>query len=113
MTEDWRDEEVRMREEAQAHAGEIVEGSGTRGSPRRLPQMVSVRLDARLVVALRALARQRGLTMSDLLREGAECVLEGQHTEEARTYITTVSGASEPLRTRSGPEERVYALLHE
>ncbi len=110
MTEDWRVEEVRMREEARAHAGEIVEGSGTRGSPRRLPQMVSVRLDARLVVALRTLARQRGVTMSDLLREGAECVLEGQHAGEARTYITTVSGASEPLRTRSGPEELVYAL---
>lgn len=110
MTEGWRDEEVRTREEAQAHAGEIVEGSGTRGSPRRLPQMVSVRLDAQLVVALRTLARQRGVTMSDLLREGAECVLEGEHVEETRTYITTVSGASEPLRTRSGPEERAFAL---
>ena len=109
MTEDWRDEEVRMREEAQAHAGEIVEGSGTRGRPRRLPQMVSVRLDAHLVVALRTLAKQRGVTMSELLREGAECVLKGQHTEEPRTYIITVRGASEPLRTRSWPEEREYA----
>jgi hypothetical protein len=109
MTEDWRDEEVRMREEAQAHAGEIVEGSGTRGSSRRLPQMVSVRLDGRLVAALRALANHRGVTMSELLREGAECVLERQHIEVPRTYITTVRGASEPLRTRSWPEEREYA----
>jgi hypothetical protein len=109
LTEDWRDEEVRMREEAQAHAGEIVEGSGTRGSPRRLPQMVSVRLDARLVVALRVLARQRGVTMSGLLREGAELVLEGEHTEETRTYITTIEGASEQ-RIHSRPEDREFAL---
>jgi len=110
MSEDRFSEEIRTREEERAHAGEIVEGSGTRGSPRRLPQMVSVRLDARLVVALRVLARQRGVTMSDLLREGAKLVLEGQHPEEPRTYITSIEGASEQLRTRSRPKEEVYAL---
>ena len=110
MTEHWRDEEARIREEAQAHAGEIVEGSGTRGSSRRLPQMVSVRLDGGLVAALRALARQRGVTMSELLREGAECVLAGQHAEgTGGVFVTHIEGAVVG-RTVSRPEERAYTL---
>lgn len=109
MTEDWRAEEIRTREEAQAHAGEVVEGAGSRGTPRRMPQMVSVRLNGSLIRSLRTLARQRGVTVSDLLREGAELVLEGQHTEETRTYITTIEGATEQ-RTVSRPEEPVYAF---
>ena len=109
MSEDWRDEEIRTREEAQAHAGEIVEGSGSRGTPRRMPQMVSVRLDGGLVAALRVLAKRRGVTMSDLMREGAESVLEGHHTEETRAYITAIRGATEQ-RTVIRPEETVYAL---
>ncbi len=109
MTENWRDEEVRMREEAQAHAGEIIEGSGSLGTPRRMPQMASVRLDGSLLRRLRALARERGVTLSDLLREGAELVLEGQHVEETRTYIRAIEGATEQ-RIRSRPEDREFAL---
>jgi hypothetical protein len=109
MTEDWRDEEVRMREEAQAHAGEIIEGSGSLGTPRRMAQMTSVRLDGNTLRRLRALARERGVTLSDLLREGAELVLEGQHTEETRTYIRVIEGATEQ-RIHSNPEDRAFAL---
>jgi hypothetical protein len=109
MTENWRDEEVRMREEAQAHAGEIIEGSGSLGTPRRMAQMTSVRLDGSLLRRLRALARERGVTLSDLLREGAELVLESQHTGETRTYIRTIEGATEQ-RIHSRPEDREFAL---
>lgn len=109
MAENWRDEEVRMREEAQAHAGEIVEGSGSLGTPRRMAQMTSVRLDGNVLRRLRALARERGVTLSDLLRDGAELVLEGQHTEETGAYVTTIEGANE-WRTHSTPEERTYAI---
>ena len=109
MTEDWRDEEVRMREEAQTHAGEIVEGSGSRGTPRRMAQMTSVRLDGSLLRRLRTLARERGVTLSDLLREGAVLVLEDQHTEETRTYIRAIEGATEQ-RIHSRPEDREFAL---
>lgn len=84
MTEEWRNEEIHTREEAQAHAGEIVEGAGSVGTPRRMAQMVSVRLDGLLIRRLRALARQRGVTLSELLREGAELVLERQYDEEPR-----------------------------
>lgn len=109
MTEDWRDEEIRMREEAQAHAGEVIEGAGSRGTPRRMASMVSVRLSGNLIRRLRTLAMQRGVTLSDLLREGAELVLENHRAEETRAYITTIEGATEQ-RTVSRPEERAYAL---
>ncbi len=108
MTENWRDEEIRTREDAQARAGEVVEGAGSLGTPRRMPQMVSVRLNGRLIRRLRALARQRGVTLSDLLREGAEMVLEDERILQTRTYITAIEGASEQ-RTHSTPEERMYA----
>jgi hypothetical protein len=109
MTENWREEEIRTREEAQARAGEVVEGAGSPGTPRRMPQMVSVRLEGSLIRRLRALARERGVTLSDLLREGAELVLEGQQRRETRTYITTIVGASEQ-RTHTRPEEDMYAV---
>jgi hypothetical protein len=108
MTEGWRAEEIRTREEAQANAGEVVEGAGSRGTPRRMPQMISVRLSGGLIRRLRALARERGVTVSELLREGAELVLEDQHAGESRAYITSIDGANEQ-RTHSKPEE-VYAF---
>ncbi len=109
MTEDWLEEEIRMREEARAHAGEVVEGAGSRGTPRRMAHMVSVRLEGSLIRRLRAIARERGVTVSDLLREGAELVLEAKRTEETRTYIRTIEGATEH-RTHSRPEDRAFAL---
>src|SRR5215203_2046019 len=54
-----RASEIARREEAQAHAGEIVAGSGQRGSPRRIARMVSVRLDGELVRELQNVAQQR------------------------------------------------------
>lgn len=63
--------EQERREKAQAHAGEVAEGSGVGGKPRRIAQMVSVRLDGELVAILRALAEARGVTMSAILKEAA------------------------------------------
>ena len=108
MTEDWRDKEIRMREEAQRHAGEVVEGAGSRGTPRRMTQMVSVRLSGNLIRNLRTLAKQRDITLSDLLREGAEMVVEDHRVEETKARITDIKGAN-VQRTRSRPEEQVYA----
>src|SRR5919199_5102585 len=75
MSDERRESEIARRERAQAHAGEVVSGSGKRGKPRRMAQMVSVRLDGELVSTLRNIAEQRGVTVSDLLREGAELVV--------------------------------------
>ncbi len=71
--------EVLRRELAQAHAGQIVEGSGSRGKPRRMDHMVSVRLDGDLIRRLRGIANKRGTTLSDLLREGAVMVAEANN----------------------------------
>lgn len=110
MNEDWLDEEIRMREKAQAHAGEVVEGAGSRGAPRRMTHMVSTRLNGNLIRRLRVIAQERGVTVSDLLREGAELVLEGEQPEETRTYIRAIEGATEQ-RIHSRPEDREFAAL--
>src|SRR5215216_535358 len=79
MSEERRENEIARRERAQAHAGEVVSGSGKRGKPRRMAQMVSVRLDGELVSRLRTIAEQRGVTVSDLLREGAQLILDNAY----------------------------------
>jgi hypothetical protein len=53
----------------------VVAESGEPVEPRRIPQMVSLRLDPETLAALRQLASQRKVTVSELLREGAEQVL--------------------------------------
>ena len=107
MSEERRQSEIARRERAQAHAGEVVVGSGKRGKPRRMAQMVSVRLDGELVSRLRAIAEQRGVTVSDLLREGAELVVQRTFAAARPRVSFTVSGADEAIPTVTDP--RAYA----
>ncbi len=102
MSKERHDDEIARREKAQAHAGEVIPGSGRRGSPRRMAQMVSVRLDGALVSSLRAIAEQRGLTLSDLLREGAELIVQGAYASAQPKMSFTISGAQEALPTVAG-----------
>jgi hypothetical protein len=68
-------DEAARRELAQQHAGEVVEGSGAAVEPRRLGQMLSVRLEPQLAAALREVAGRRGATVSELLRGAAiDCI---------------------------------------
>jgi Ribbon-helix-helix protein, copG family len=67
--------EIERRDLANAHRGEVVPGSGTPVAGRRLGQVVSVRLEPDTIAALRGIANRRGMTVSDLLREGAGLVL--------------------------------------
>jgi hypothetical protein len=99
MSKESRDREVARRERAQAHAGEVVPGSGKRGKPRRMAQMVSVRLDGELVSRLRTIAQQRGVTVSDLLREGAEQVVQNTSAAARPRISYTISGADEAIPT--------------
>ncbi len=99
MSEERRKSEIAKRERAQAHAGEVVSGSGKRGKPRRMAQMVSVRLDGELVSRLRAIAEQRGVTVSDLLREGAEQVVQQTYAAARPRIAYTVSGVDQPIPT--------------
>jgi hypothetical protein len=56
-------------------------------------QMVSVRLDSNLVGDLRRLATERGVTVSQLLREGA--------------VLVVTSGSMVPYRVKTGPMQGV------
>jgi hypothetical protein len=84
--------EISRREEALAHAGEIVPGSGVRGNPRRMARMMSVRLDGRLISQLREVAQQRNTTVSDLLREGAELVVQDAYADTVTLKMTKSEG---------------------
>src|ERR687886_998631 len=99
MSEERRNSEIARRERAQAHAGEVVEGSGKRGKPRRMAQMVSVRLDGELVSTLRNIAERRGVTISDLLREGAEQVVQKTYAAARPRVNYTISGADQAIST--------------
>ena len=100
-----RASEIARREEAQAHAGEVVAGSGKRGKPRRMPRMVSVRLDGELVAELRAVARQRNTTISDLLREGAELIVQDAYSDAVTLEVTRSEGVSAAIQ--KGQSSRV------
>ena len=78
MNDEARRSERERRELARRHAGEVVGGSGRVVAPRRLGQMVSVRLEPGLAAALRELANQRGISVSEALREAAVRLLEGE-----------------------------------
>ena len=104
-----RASEISRREEAQAHAGEIVAGSGERGKPRRLARMMSARLDGKLVRELRSVAQQRNTTVSDLLREGAELIVQDAYADAVKWKVTRFEGASESIRTGQGTSGNVPA----
>jgi hypothetical protein len=104
MNEERRKSERERRELAQAHAGEIVEDSGMLGTPRLMSQMVSVRLDGKLAMELWAAAERRGVTLSDILREGAKLVLQEEHDAARPRVSYSISGVSQPYPTPTGDE---------
>jgi hypothetical protein len=63
-----------------------------------MAQMVSVRLYGELIVKLRDVAKERNSTLSDLLREGAELVVEDAYASAQPQTSFTISGAREALR---------------
>jgi hypothetical protein len=87
-----RANEISRREEAQAHAGGIVAGSGRRGKPRRMARMVSARLDGELVSKLQVVAQQRNTTVSDLLRVGAELIVKDAYADAVAWRVTKSEG---------------------
>ena len=107
MSGERRESEIARRERAQAHAGEVVSGSGKRGKPRRMAQMVSVRLDGELVSRLRTIAEQRGVTVSDLLREGAEQVVQKSYAAARPRVSYTISGTNQTIPTAA--DHHAYA----
>ncbi len=62
----------------------MVPESARRLAPAPMAQMVSARLEARLVVELRRLAEETGVSLSELLRRGAEMVLADARSNPTR-----------------------------
>jgi hypothetical protein len=102
VNQEQYDEDIRREARAEVGAGKIAAGSGRRGKPRRMAQMVSVRLDGELVGKLRLVARERNVTLSDLVREGAELVIEDAYTNTRSRTDFKITGAQEATHeTRS------------
>jgi predicted DNA-binding ribbon-helix-helix protein len=95
MNDEARRSEQERRELAQEHAGEVVEGSGRVVPPRRLGQMVSVRLEPALLEALRELATRRGVSVSEALREAAIQLLEADQAASRSTFSWRI--VSDPM----------------
>jgi hypothetical protein len=95
MNEENHDEEIRRQAKAEVGAGKVVPGSGRRGKPRRMAQMVSMRLDGELFGKLRVVAKERNVTLSDLLREGAELIIEDEYAGAQPRPNFKISGAQE------------------
>lgn len=56
--------------------GSVIPGSGRRGEPRRLAHIVSTKVDGETIGKLRIIARERNVTINDLLMEGARLVID-------------------------------------
>ena len=88
--------EIERRELADAHRGEVMPGSGSPVEGRRLGQIVSVRLEPDTIVALREVANRRGVTVSDLLRDGAGMVLATDQQAGTVSVSFRTSVSSQP-----------------
>ena len=84
----WDLGERERREVANAHRGEVVGDSAEPVEPRRLGQIVSLRLESDAISALRDVANRRGITVSDLLREGVAMVIAADEQVRQITDLT-------------------------
>jgi uncharacterized protein (DUF4415 family) len=122
MNENARKTEAARRESALAAAGGELVGDARTVAGREIRQMLSLRMDPRVVRQLRRIADRRGTSVSDLLREAATRIIEddsrstvdlrlesidsseqltptiairywdGAHTHDEGVYATTTSG---------------------
>lgn len=103
-----RDEQAR-REKAQRHRGKVVAGSGRPLPSRSVPQMVSVRLNPELLSELRTIAEQRGMTLSEVLREAAGSAAAEYRSVPVAWEISVVevgTGTPHPVGWSRNPPSR-------
>jgi hypothetical protein len=89
-----REAEIEARRRADEARGQVVEGSGERIAGRRLPQVISLRLDGDLLSALRAYASDKNLSLSDVIRSAAVRFLEEQTTVPVLVQLRPVTEPS-------------------
>jgi hypothetical protein len=89
-----REAEIEARRRADEARGQVVEGSGERIAGRRLPQVISLRLDGELLSALRAYAIDKNLSLSDVMRSAAVSFLEEQAAVPVLVQLRQVARSS-------------------
>lgn len=89
---DKRDDEVALRAQARAARGTVVAGSGTAIEPRKLDQMVSLRLDPEILAGVRELANQAGTSVSEVLRRAATELVAAADRRRVVVSITEYRG---------------------
>jgi antitoxin component of RelBE/YafQ-DinJ toxin-antitoxin module len=89
----------------------LIEGSVRRGEPRRLDQMVSARLDPTLVASLRQFASERGLTLSEALREAALLLLAREEAQNVITFDVTVTNQRSGATANRSFRQNVPAVV--
>jgi hypothetical protein len=87
MTDTDRQRERALRDAAHAETGEVVvPDSGRALEPREIKQMLSVRLEPELIAGLRRLAKERGQSTSDLVREALVRLIEVESVQQVCFY---------------------------
>jgi hypothetical protein len=104
--EDQRGTERARRDLAQGQRGSVVEGSGRPVEGRKVPQMVSLRVDPDVLAELRGLAEASGLSVSDLLRQAAGQLLAASKQSRFHVRIDHVETGISPAR-HSGPNDHL------
>lgn len=103
MTSLPNDERARQ-DAAYAARGDVVEGSAQSIEGRRLAQIVSLRLDADTVAALRDIAERRRASLSDLLREGLALLMASEQRTMVVTSLTYTSVSSSSVNYYNRPD---------
>lgn len=91
----------------------LIAGSGRAGASRRLDQMISARLDPELVAELKRIAKERGLSFSDVLREAALRFLASERAENVIIFDVSVINETRPADalTRSSFKQEIPAAV--
>lgn len=84
MSEDKRQSELARREAAQQEAGQVDVSPVGAVRPRKIRQVFSVRLEPELIRELREVAQQRGVSISDVVREAAVTLVEENRRQSFR-----------------------------
>ena len=108
MTVQRRSERER-RDEAQSNAESLVEEAGREVPRSDLKQVLSLRMDPQLIRSLRHIARERGTTVSELLRAAASQMVNATHVPTVVTYRAVPQpvrlGATSPVTGHSRGEQ--------
>ncbi len=96
--------ERERRQEAQDNAESLVVEPIGEVAPSDIKQMLSLRMDSQLIGMLRNIAQERGVTVSELLREAA---LDIVNRSSMPTYVSYMESGTTAISTHSHNDSRI------